>query len=518
MMNTEIKKVILSDHTLKEHFRAYAADREEYVEQLNSVYSNKQLSKNVTNNNKTKALVVLIQSLDKEGFRGLLNHIDLPELTKACEILDSNRLMRQLKKKVSNYRIENRIKMLKETNEGMETLSLSLAKIKLVREWVKNLTPEQLVYRALLFPVKDNWKKLADLTHLNPSKDFTIDWFLPYCYGTPAPSNTIVAKFENMTLDNFIEIDNEYNLSYKLFRAKFADELKRSPGWDGAHNESLEKIKVHFAKKEKLKECLWWWDELHNTAVDKILTDRLRETSYVDLSYGKLVDLLMKVKHKPLFEELVRIAENRLSNFELCLDSPVVVLGDASSSMQVAINTSSIITSLLCSLAKAELRLFKTTDIPVPNPPKTVRQAIEFAQRMQATNSTSPASSLYPYYESKKVIKTFIIVTDEEENTSSSGYTSWYGRTTTGNNGYFFADLYKKYCEEVYPAKLVFISFSRQNEDAFMAKELKRVIGESKFSEFVQVFKFDTRNPDLNRLDFVLEKMSASPELKVVKL
>ena len=37
-------------------------------------------------------------------------------------------------------------------------------------------------------------------------------------------------------------------------------------------------------------------------------------------------------------------------------------------------------------------------------------------------SSTAPAASLWPYYERKEVIKTFIVVTDEEENCDSHGY------------------------------------------------------------------------------------------------
>lgn len=532
----EVKQIIFNDNTLVRHFQAYDLDKEEYVEQLTKMYSNKQLAKNVTNQNKTKALIVIIHRLDKTTFREIIDDIDLPELTRACVILDSSRKVRQLKRKIeksSSQRAKKRHKKEMETltqlSEGIE-LSFTLSKVKLVKEWVRNLTPEQLVYRALLFPV-DNWRQLADLTHLHSKHDFSIDWFLPYCYGEKAPENTIVAKFQNMTLDNFLEINEEYNLSYKLFRVKFADQLKNPWGSSASASGKLNRIKEHFARNEKLKVCLWWWDELHTTNVDSILAQRLSTIENIDLSYGKLVNLLMKVKNQSLFEELVRIAQNRLNGFETTLETPIAVLGDASSSMQVAINTSSIITSLLCSLTKAELHIFKTQDIPVHNPPNTVREAINFAQSINASNSTSPASSLWAYYAAKKAMKTFIIVTDEEENTSSSGYTSWYGQAPAGRDrGFFFAELYQKYCKEVYPAKLVFISFSAQNVDAFMVKELKNLLGESRFSEFVQVFKFNTRNPDLNRLDFVLEQMSTplanfidnnvenSSEMKVVSL
>ena len=41
---------------------------------------------------------------------------------------------------------------------------------------------------------------------------------------------------------------------------------------------------------------------------------------------------------------------------------------------------------------------------------------LDLASSIDTEGSTIPAASLLPYYESKKVIKTFIIVTDEEEN------------------------------------------------------------------------------------------------------
>jgi hypothetical protein len=498
--------LFLSDHPLDRHFESYHKDRDTYVDSVFKIFSNKQLVKNIKSANKARPLVVLLQNLDKDGFNRLLEHIDLPELTRACEVLDSNRYLRQLQSREDTR--EYQLRDVKELSEGISTLSLSLAKIKMVKLWVRQLDADDLIYRALLFPVKDNWKKLADLTHLNASKDFAIDWFLPYCFGSPAPEDSVVAKFESMTLDNFIEIDQEFNLSYKLFRVKFASELKRAWSYP-----QLNEIKKYFAGKESLKVCLWWWDELQTPEVNDILAKRLKDAETIDLSYGKLVDLLMNVKHDALFEELVKIAEHRLRSFEVTLDSPVALLGDASASMQVAINTSSIITSLLCSLAKAELHIFKNTDIPIENPPNSVRSAVEFARTMRANNSTSPASSLWPYYAAKKVVKTFIIVTDEEENTSTTGYQSWSGRSgrssTRSNVGYFFADLYKKYCETVYPAKLIFISFSDQNKDAQMVKDLKEVIGEKKCEEYVQTYKFNTQNPDLNRLDYVLEKISS---------
>ena len=39
-----------------------------------------------------------------------------------------------------------------------------------------------------------------------------------------------------------------------------------------------------------------------------------------------------------------------------------------------------------------------------------------------AQGGTSPAASLWPFYQRKEVVKTFIMVTDEEENGNSNGF------------------------------------------------------------------------------------------------
>ena len=41
---------------------------------------------------------------------------------------------------------------------------------------------------------------------------------------------------------------------------------------------------------------------------------------------------------------------------------------------------------------------------------------LELAVSIEADAATAPAAALYPFYEKKEVVKTFIIVTDEEEN------------------------------------------------------------------------------------------------------
>lgn len=532
----KIRDTVMNDTPLCDHFEAYEHSRNEYVTQILSVFGNAQLSKNVTLKNKGRMLVVLLHRFDKDGFAKIINKLDLPEVVRACEVLDSARLIRQMTKTLENAgkqkatKLKPKLKLATEMNESQSDLSLTSSRIKIIKTWVRQLTPEQLVYRALMYPA-DGWRKLADLTHLNSEKDFALDWFLPWCFGKELPESNIVRKVKNLTLDNFISVYNEYHLPYEIARLKLK-EFGAGNVWNTSVQPQLRQIYAHIATIERMETLLWYWDELHSTTVDQVLAEQLKRYQNVNLSYGKLADLLMKVESDNLRNELIRIAENKLKEYNLSLPKPIVVLGDASSSMQVAVNTSSIITSLLCSLAKAELHLFRQGDEPIDNPPTDVESAVAFAKRMRASGSTSPASSLAYYYDRKQVVKTFVVVTDEEENTSSKGKSQWgassmFGGKPAESDGLMFAPLYKKYCQEVYSAKLVFISFTDPNTDGQMVKDLKNIMGESAFSEFVQVFKFNVRNPDLNRLDYALEQMTtatsvgdstSSCDVKVVKI
>ena len=58
----------------------------------------------------------------------------------------------------------------------------------------------------------------------------------------------------------------------------------------------------------------------------------------------------------------------------LPLESPVVVIGDRSGSMEVAIRTSTIIAALLSALAKAKLVFFNTENMDAPKIPENIQE------------------------------------------------------------------------------------------------------------------------------------------------
>jgi len=487
---------IINDTSLKEHFDLYNGDKNMYINNAIEAFSNRNINKTISIINKSRIIAIILQNIDKESFDKLITFIDLPELTRACEILDSTRLIKQLKEKQKKQSkqskmikiFDKKIDAAEILNESCLNLSLTSSKCKLIKKWTKQLTPEQLEYRATIYKT-DLWLKLADLTHLSSKNDFSLDWFLSFCFGGPVPENTFTFACNNMTYENFEQAYNKFNIPFETIRVK----ISLNNNVDYEKRNIIKEIKNMITAKETIYKILWYYKELQTNDTESILIKRIEEFDNVvstNLAYGTIIDLITNIKSKKLYDKLIEIASNKMKVYNLNIDAPVAVLCDASGSMEVAIKTSGVITSLLCYLTKAELHLFRSEDENIIEPPHDVESAIRFGREIKANNSTNPSNSLYYYYSRHKAVKTFIIVTDEEEN----AYT----------NNMNFMILYIKYCKEIYPAKLIFISFSDINNDAKMIRELKDVLG-SNFDELVKAFKFNKENPDTNKLDLVFK-------------
>jgi len=488
----------LLNSSLKDHFCLFDKNRNDYVTNILEIFTNKTNKKTTPTSVQARILTVLIHKFDRETMGQLYKYIDLPEICRACEILDANRSIKQYMKKKATHKNKDLISTNKELVEDCFELRLTSSKIKIVKRWIKQLTREDLEYRAIMFST-DLWKKLCDLLHTNP-KDFAVDWFQTYCFTGEAPKDSVVGVINGLTIYNFLDIYGKYALSYENIRQKL--NLSKT-GTNYLDHEHIDQIKLAIAKKEKMETVLWYYHELKNTAVDAYLYTELKNYSIIDLCYSKLVELLTKVENKNLLDELIRIATNCREKYNINIPKPVAVFGDASASMSVAIKTSAIITSLLTYLTDAQLDIFKNVNYHIYDPPKTVRESLDLIKKMHADSSTSPASSLYYYYEKKIPIKTFIIVTDEGENTGYNGQNNWYN---TGNSSTTFSALFMRYRAEIYNAKLIFISFTDPNKDGQMVRELRGKLGKE-CDEYVKTFKFDVNNPDLTRMDTVLAYM-----------
>ena len=120
--------------------------------------------------------------------------------------------------------------------------------------------------------------------------------------------------------------------------------------------------------------------------------------------------LYMKQNGKSFYEHLLPIAERRLKSIKLPLEPPVVVFGDASYSMDVAIRVSTIIASLLTVLADADIQFFNVETFAPSKMPKTIPQVLDVALNTKADGLTATACTLKRFYDEKKPVKFFIMV------------------------------------------------------------------------------------------------------------
>ncbi|XP_070563497.1 uncharacterized protein [Ptychodera flava] len=462
--------------TTDQHYDAQEKDRDGYLATLLVLEKN---GVEVLQGSRIRALAAAWARKDLAAVNMFLAQPDsfgLVEILKALTLLDSGRRVREFEKKMRRLEMQGKVKRktigkLKSNIDNLNAVkpkagSVSGAVAKHVQKWVRTLTTAQLEFYALHFP-KEPWKRLADMCHFHPEKDFpNLPWFLRYCYGGDAPNGSMVQSCGNLNKENVNELVAGHDVPYahiKSYKASLTDESKSRIA----------------SYERELDTVLWYYEDLACEATDRVIMERLERGDAVSLPYGKLMERLLtlkmlrenissrgrggggfttgstateeSLKKAPFFDQLVPIAEKQLQNISVPLEAPVVVIGDASPSMNVAIRTSTIIASLLSAIARAKLVFFHSFLMEPPFLPETVSQALELATTVQTDHMTAPAAGLYDFYEKKEVVKTFIIVTDEEENTSYKDYR--------------FTPLFKKYLEEVYPAKLV-LSLSCQTNTA----------------------------------------------------
>jgi len=432
-----------------------------------------------------------------------LNHhsttFGLPEILRGLQILDSRRSHRAITKKLLRLEkqgCQKRKKMgmlrgqLNDLKaEMLPAGSLSGALAARIRRWCGTISEENLSFFALNMP-RQPWKDLADLIHLK-SSDFKLPWFISTMFTGVAPEDSILAQVgDNQLLadgSNLVEFltTKKVEIPFSYLRSK----LKSVPV----------EARPHIAKYAPLDTLIWYHEELEDEA-EHVATNRilslLAEGHLPKFNYGKLMERIMYFKSlktdlaRVLFEQLVPIAERRLSSMSLDLEPGVVVAGDASSSMNVAVRTATVIGAVISLLAdEARLKFFHGSLFEPPIQPTTIREVVHVAEHVRADGMTAPACLIEPYLREKKVVKCFVIVTDEVENVK--------------HGNHYFPELFARYYRDVYPAELVFVSFLENvNRKGLMVTAL-----ESMGFSPIQ-FRLDVRRPDLTKLDSLLGVIS----------
>jgi len=300
-------------------------------------------------------------------------------------------------------------------------------------------------------------------------------------------------RCEFLTADNVNDLLKEFDIPYSLLKTK------SFPLTDSS--------RFRIATYESLDTVIWEYEDLQCEKVDELILSKLKNNEEVNLKDGKLFERLLTIKQiknikkknfitrwlpqeATFYDYLLNIGQKRLDNIKIPLEPPIVVIGDRSGSMEVAIKTSTIIGALISAVAQAKLVFFNDVNMDADSIPKNIEDVLEMATTITACRSTAPAASLYPFYIKKEVVNTFIIVTDEEENTK--------------HEKYLFSDIYKKYYEEVYPAKIIFVTFlgNHQHDRGMMFESLVKEGFEP------LKFCFSRERPDLNKLSGLLGLLS----------
>jgi hypothetical protein len=422
----------------------------------------------------------------------------LPEILRGVQILDSRRLQRSITKKLLRLETQgckNRKKMgmlrgqindLKA--EMLPAGSVSGALAVRLRKWCGTISEENLSFFALNMP-RQPWKDLADLIHLK-STDFKLPWFLSTMFTGVAPEDSVLAKVGDNQLvadgSNLVEflVDKKVEVPYSYLRSK----LSSIPA----------AARPHIAAYAPLDTLIWYHEELNdaeNVATTRLIS-LLSAGEVPKFNYGKLMERLMYFKSlkadltNQIFELLVPIAEQRLSSMSLDLEPGVVVAGDASFSMDVAVRTATVIGAVISLLAdESKLKFFHVSLFDPPIQPQTIREVVHVAEHVKADNMTAPGCLIEPYLREKKVVKCFVIVTDEVENVK--------------HGVEYFPELFARYYRDVYPAEVVFVSFLENvNRKGRMVTAL-----EAQGFSPIQ-FRLDGRRPDLTKLDSLLGVIS----------
>ena len=243
------------------------------------------------------------------------------------------------------------------------------------------------------------------------------------------------------------------------------------------------------------------------------MSQRLEAGERPQFGYGALLERLVSFQSKKVrfLSKLVNVAEDRLKDVSVALQS-VLVAGDASDSMNVAIRTATIISSLVSNVidrqANAQsksaastpgaitgslFRLFTHKPVPVLKVPTSVNDILNFASTIKASGTTAPAAALHQLLVARQKVEQLIFVTDEEENTPYPAR----------DNPTFFIDALREYRAKVNPGvQLIIVSFAEKNCHSSMGKMEEAARNMLQMTPLV--FTLNPRSPNLKKLDSLI--------------
>lgn len=261
--------------------------------------------------------------------------------------------------------------------------------------------------------------------------------------------------------------------------------------------------RVLLAQHAPLEDLIWYYEELECEGVRDALLRRLRNGEGVDAvrdrsGFAKLMErlLLFRARRAPFADLLVPVAESRLADLVRshrraagAHNPRVAVIGDASGSMEVAVQTSTVLSSLLSVAMGSTLTFF--ADSPwEAEVPSTVVGVLELVERTKAAGGTNMADALAPLLKERRAVDLVILVSDEGEN-------------SVGSDGRTFAEVFAEYRREVSPGCRIFlVSFLRENEEGLVRARLRDAGIEAR------QFRLSMERPDTSKFDSLLGHIS----------
>lgn len=374
-----------------------------------------------------------------------------------------------------------------------------------VRDWAKStLTADALEY-IMLMNAKTPWRILANLVHFSPS-DFAVPYFLADVHDEPIPETSFVARMRALVAKYTDDEGNDTivkefdSLAEEFPQVSLAFPFLRLHSIFMMQSEIVEKLATHVP----LETVVWNFEELHRTSskCQSIVLDRLRKQDFSSGSgnvkattYGKLMERILTFQRMgldDLAKAVLTLADGRLEELksywaERAAGRKVAVIGDASASMQVAIESATIFASLVSVCFDGELSFYNTQPIASPfEKPRNVKEALVVCKKIRASGCTSPAAALWKYVEKKQWIDLFVHVTDQYENTQFKGESH--------------ASLLARYKTEVNPnVEVVIVCVGRGNRSFRQEMESRDID--------YRVVIIDEYRPDLAKFDSLLGQL-----------
>jgi len=210
-----------------------------------------------------------VQVIDKNSLVGFLlkddSFIGVAEVLRAVQLLDVNRKIRYLTKKLNRLEIRKaaseqsvKAKTLTDLKTTIHNLSQEIlpgaamngSKAKKIRKWVQTIAPETLEFFLLNFPT-DVWRNLADICHIKKT-DFSVPYFLPVVFGEKAPAQSLYLVAQAVTPQTLAAVITKYPrlaLCYSYIRKRLRDHAQ------GDILEKEKKEEQEQKKAEKLKKA-----------------------------------------------------------------------------------------------------------------------------------------------------------------------------------------------------------------------------------------------------------------------